>query len=264
LVSPYINRFLQPDSIIPNPLNPQSYNRYSYVTNRPVNFNDPTGHTYLCDEDCEDESEPSGLHAPVLQGDGGEDDEIEKRYRKIGRLKAMLPIIGAWGWECDQTYKECLYSRDLLTLQSDQQIDMNQMIELMTAVYYDLKHQSLGLRPLAKGDEDIYRFFYDTPFWNGVDVTGQPRDDTRICLGNNCYRRSDVNYFAQGMWGAASGESLVETVQVAADYKFEQFHESLSPSTEYWITVGYNVYNSLDSIYGGAIENGSFEEYFNN
>jgi len=42
--SPYINHFIQPDTIIPNPSNPQSLNRYSYVSNRPVNFNDPTGH----------------------------------------------------------------------------------------------------------------------------------------------------------------------------------------------------------------------------
>ncbi len=42
--SPYINRFLQPDSIIPNPANPQAFNRFSYVGNNPINFNDPTGH----------------------------------------------------------------------------------------------------------------------------------------------------------------------------------------------------------------------------
>ncbi len=47
--SPYINRFLQPDSIIPDLSNPQSWNRYSYVTNRPVNFNDPTGHVQACE-----------------------------------------------------------------------------------------------------------------------------------------------------------------------------------------------------------------------
>ena len=35
---------MQPDSIIPDLSNPQSWNRYSYVTNRPVNFSDPTGH----------------------------------------------------------------------------------------------------------------------------------------------------------------------------------------------------------------------------
>jgi hypothetical protein len=34
--SSYINRFLQPDSIIPDYTNPQALNRYSYVTNRPL------------------------------------------------------------------------------------------------------------------------------------------------------------------------------------------------------------------------------------
>ncbi|MCC7117734.1 MAG: RHS repeat-associated core domain-containing protein [Anaerolineales bacterium] len=42
--SPYINRFLQPDSIIPNASNPQTWNKYSYVYNRPINLNDPSGH----------------------------------------------------------------------------------------------------------------------------------------------------------------------------------------------------------------------------
>jgi hypothetical protein len=42
--SPYINRFVQPDTIIPDLSNPQSWNRYSYVTNRPIILNDPTGH----------------------------------------------------------------------------------------------------------------------------------------------------------------------------------------------------------------------------
>jgi hypothetical protein len=42
--SPYINHFLQPDSLIPDLVNPQAWNRYSYVGNRPVNFSDPTGH----------------------------------------------------------------------------------------------------------------------------------------------------------------------------------------------------------------------------
>jgi hypothetical protein len=46
--SPYINRFIQPDTIIPDPSNPQAWNRYSYVGNNPVNFNDPTGHCPTC------------------------------------------------------------------------------------------------------------------------------------------------------------------------------------------------------------------------
>src|SRR5512144_2492426 len=42
--SPYINHFLQPDTIIPGAANPQSWNRYSYVLNNPIRNIDPTGH----------------------------------------------------------------------------------------------------------------------------------------------------------------------------------------------------------------------------
>ncbi|MBE7529139.1 MAG: hypothetical protein HS099_05340 [Ardenticatenaceae bacterium] len=33
---PSLGRFISADSIIPNPANPQSYNRYSYVLNSPM------------------------------------------------------------------------------------------------------------------------------------------------------------------------------------------------------------------------------------
>ncbi len=49
--SPYINHFLQPDTLIPDPSNPQAWNRYSYVGNNPVNLNDPTGHMQEKEED---------------------------------------------------------------------------------------------------------------------------------------------------------------------------------------------------------------------
>jgi RHS repeat-associated protein len=39
-----IGRFIQPDTIIPNPADPQSWDRYSYVFNKPLLFVDPTGH----------------------------------------------------------------------------------------------------------------------------------------------------------------------------------------------------------------------------
>jgi RHS repeat-associated protein len=41
---PYINRWISADTIVPDPANPQSYNRLSYVENNPLRFADPTGH----------------------------------------------------------------------------------------------------------------------------------------------------------------------------------------------------------------------------
>jgi len=43
---PLLGRFISPDSIIPDPSNPQSINRYTYVLNQPTNLNDPTGHCF--------------------------------------------------------------------------------------------------------------------------------------------------------------------------------------------------------------------------
>jgi len=54
--SSYLNHFTQPDSIVPDPLNPQSWNRYSYVLNNPIRYNDPSGHNY-CDYSSRNEDE---------------------------------------------------------------------------------------------------------------------------------------------------------------------------------------------------------------
>ncbi|MBI5877542.1 MAG: RHS repeat-associated core domain-containing protein [Chloroflexi bacterium] len=40
----YLNRWISPDSIVPDASNPQDLNRYSYARNNPVRYVDPTGH----------------------------------------------------------------------------------------------------------------------------------------------------------------------------------------------------------------------------
>lgn len=47
-----LGRFIQPDTIIPNPYNLQSLNRYAYVYNNPVKYTDPTGHRECDEDDC--------------------------------------------------------------------------------------------------------------------------------------------------------------------------------------------------------------------
>ncbi|HRQ40775.1 MAG TPA: RHS repeat-associated core domain-containing protein [Chloroflexota bacterium] len=59
--SPYINRYISADTIVPNPTDPQSLNRFSYTRNNPLKFTDSSGHSY-----CDDMPEECQNSAPGL------------------------------------------------------------------------------------------------------------------------------------------------------------------------------------------------------
>ncbi len=44
---PQLGRFIQPDSIVQAPTDPQTLNRYSYVRNNPLKYTDPSGHFFF-------------------------------------------------------------------------------------------------------------------------------------------------------------------------------------------------------------------------
>jgi hypothetical protein len=55
-----LGRFLQADSIIPDPGNPQAWDRYAFTLNNPIRYTDPSGHLVCSDKhvaegDCSDE-----------------------------------------------------------------------------------------------------------------------------------------------------------------------------------------------------------------
>jgi RHS repeat-associated protein len=86
---PALNRFLQPDSIVSNPLNPQTWNRYSYVNNSPVNFTDPSGHRCAPEDECDT---PHGdlPSTPHLGENGGSDDDPVELNDNGNALKSVL------------------------------------------------------------------------------------------------------------------------------------------------------------------------------
>lgn len=47
IYDPQLGRFLSPDPILAEPASSQSWNRYSYVSNNPLAYTDPSGHTRL-------------------------------------------------------------------------------------------------------------------------------------------------------------------------------------------------------------------------
>jgi RHS repeat-associated protein len=62
--SPALGRFISADTLVPNPDNPQDFNRYAYVRNTPLKFIDPTGH-YAALEDNDYWFWPPATSSPV-------------------------------------------------------------------------------------------------------------------------------------------------------------------------------------------------------
>lgn len=90
---PDIGRFISADTIVPNPANPQSLNRYSYVLNNPMKYVDPTGH----DEEV-GSTEVDGQTYTIIKNDDG-------TYRLSdgnggssgsGTLQQLLGMIGGY------------------------------------------------------------------------------------------------------------------------------------------------------------------------
>ncbi len=50
-----LGRFTQPDTLVPEPGNPQALNRYAYTLNNPLKYTDPSGHVF-------DPYEEGGFH----------------------------------------------------------------------------------------------------------------------------------------------------------------------------------------------------------
>jgi RHS repeat-associated protein len=98
----YLNHFTQPDSIVPDPYNPQDWNRYSYVRNNPIRYNDPSGHKE-CSVDsnggCDKKEELWNYAYSTLERLGGKNDLlavvriVNKAARLYGTYEKMMPEL---------------------------------------------------------------------------------------------------------------------------------------------------------------------------
>ncbi len=97
-LDPQLGRFTQPDTIVPEPGNPQALNRYSYVNNRPTVLIDPTGH--VAHPNCQG-SGAAIADCGVDDWYGYEDYAIRKQLRELGQregdkvARALLDVVSA-------------------------------------------------------------------------------------------------------------------------------------------------------------------------
>ena len=218
---------------MPSPANPQSLNRYAYTLNNPLRYTDPTGHKAVLNWD--EEGNPTAIENPVT-----------------GNVQYPTGFVdGKW---CALTLAEC-FGHGYKILENEEYIDANEFTALLGTVYDDLQGRwtpmvivpnfpiPLGYVPGVMAGRDRY----DTPLWNTYEG-----EDTIICLEEGCYPRSHVNYVAQGMWGAKSGERLDATSKVVDRwnqgggnrlYPQGNYNYTATPEGKlFWTEYGYNWY----------------------
>jgi hypothetical protein len=85
------------DTIVPGAGNPQAFNRYSYVLNSPLNYQDPTGH-YACGDGENEECDGTGTDGSTT---------MEELYEALGLgLPSDVPSVNGTLQETLERYEE--------------------------------------------------------------------------------------------------------------------------------------------------------------
>jgi len=113
--SPKLGRFLSADTIVPEPFNPQSLNRYSYALNNPVRYTDPSGHMMAVGDDggcyiCAypPPSDDGGAGGGTSGEGGGTNDEGPGHEYTAG----PNPVCLDWSWiNCTEAEAEDYLTR---------------------------------------------------------------------------------------------------------------------------------------------------------
>ena len=139
---------------------------------------------------------------------------------------------------CNGTLSECFSNHEVKDFKDHEQIDPKEFDDMLETVANDIDSKIRTKFDLARSD-------YDTPFYTGNPTSGEKnRPDQTVCFDADCYQQSGVNYVAQGMYAANSGQDLDDAKSQANDWnKFWYDHEARKDEL-YWLEYGYNYYKN--------------------
>ena len=229
-----VGRFVSADTVIPG--GTQGYDRYAYVYNNPLRYNDPTGHCPLCLVGM------LVIMAFVLTADTPVASPPPTNYpaNVYGGEGCSSSLPGCFG--------DVVVLKDFSGHGEDNPIPIEEFNEFADEVAEDLNSHDLTWPGISAG-----RQAYDTPFYNGGESerrTGDPNAqagfypaDQQVCIETlRCSGRSEINYIAQGMWGAAVGEPKPITISITIGWKGWEYFDWPSEDTFFWLQYGYDYY----------------------
>ena len=139
---------------------------------------------------------------------------------------------------CTGSLSECFQNVELKKFTDNQVIDTGDFHNMLDTVNIDLHKK-------WRTTYDPARAGYDTPFYNGNDEN----NDKTVCVDNKCSPQSAVNYVAQGMYSAHTGQSLPDAKKLADRWNRYAHMFGSGGATEdelYWLEYGYNYYNTIN------------------
>jgi RHS repeat-associated protein len=212
-----IGRFISPDTIVSDPANPQTLNRYSYCLNNPLRFIDPSGH-----ESLEQYLETLKQNGANIEDPKKEASEFEARNGGGGEN-----VIGKIPRTTVTVY---------INYQGDLEIERLGPEEIIIPVFYDRKSGSAILKFPRGDDEPAIKGggqSFISPNWETTYLMLLPEIEYLMTLfgaGKNIVANQEIIIEGEATYNTNTGECSVNlTVYSYPTISIDKGQISLSP-----------------------------------
>ena len=213
----YLTHFSSPDTVVTDNYNTLDWDRYQYARSNPLKYTDLSGHS----------PQFSGIVEFLVGGlifIGG-------IFHYDDRRRAKVDSFG-----CKDTLSACFSNKETKDFKDHEEIDPKEFDDMLKTIADDIDSKMRTPLDPARAD-------YDTPFFTGNSMFGEKiRPDQTVCFGANCYQQSGVNYVAQGMYAANSGQDLDDAKSQANDWNQVWYSHDANKDELYWLEYGHNYY----------------------